>query len=112
MKTRLEKMLDRAKELEWAIYKDEDSTEIELNKYSPEGQDFNIYIDTENDADIFLHNLYDYTNNFDVSYEAYIWLDNTCHGKNGAPNDMKDVYEDMEACLEMTKELLYELEQI
>ncbi len=44
-------------------------------------------------------------NNFDCSEEAYIWLDNTGHGVNGAPYDMKEVYNDMEACLEMMKEL-------
>ena len=32
-------------------------------------------------------------------------LDNTGHGLNGAPYDMKDVYEDMEACKKMVYEL-------
>lgn len=112
MMTRLDKMLLKAEELEWTIYKNEDSTEIEFSKYSPFGQDFHVSVDTENDADAFLQNLYNFTNNFDISYEAYIWLDSTGHGKNGAPYEMIDVYKDMEDCLEMTKELLYELEQI
>ena len=38
--------------------------------------------------------------------EAYIWLDDSGHGKNGAPHDMKDVYEDMEACKSMLGELV------
>ena len=112
MQTRLDKMLIKTKELGWTIYEGEDLVDIELSKYSPAGQDFNICIDTENDADYFLQNLYDYINDFDISYEAYIWLDHTGHGKNGAPYEMIDVYKDMEACLEMTRELLYELEQI
>ena len=37
---------------------------------------------------------------FDVSEEAYLWLDNSGHGKNGAPYDMKDVYEDIEEAKE------------
>lgn len=34
-----------------------------------------------------------------------MWLDNEGHGTNGTPYDMKDVYEDMEACEEMTFKL-------
>ena len=45
-----------------------------------------------------------YYENFDVSEEAYYWLDDSGHGKNGAPYDMKDVYEDMEEC----KEFIYD----
>lgn len=36
--------------------------------------------------------------NYDPSYEAYIWLDSDGHGKNGAPYEMGEVYEDMVAC--------------
>ena len=42
---------------------------------------------------------------FDCSEETYLWLDSTGHGTNGAPYDMKDLYEDMEACQEMIMEL-------
>lgn len=31
-----------------------------------------------------------------MSYETYLWLDSNGHGKNDAPYDMKDVYEDVE----------------
>lgn len=44
------------------------------------------------------HNLYSTYENFDVSYEAYLWLDDTGHGTNGAPYDMKNIYEEMEIC--------------
>ena len=32
--------------------------------------------------------------NYDVSYETYIWLDNTGHGANGAPHELEDVLAD------------------
>ena len=51
-------------------------------------------------------------NNFDCSEETYLWLDNTGHGTNGAPYDMKDLYEDMEACEEMLRELACKLQEI
>ena len=43
-----------------------------------------------------------------MCYETYLWLDSDGHGKNGAPYDMKDLYEDMEAC----REIIYELYEI
>ena len=56
------------------------------------------------DTSIVIHADFCY-DNYDCSYEAYLWLDNTGHGTNGAPYDMKDVYEDMEACEKMIFEL-------
>ena len=35
---------------------------------------------------------------YDVSYETYLWLDNTGHGKNGAPYELEDILEDIKAC--------------
>lgn len=71
---------------------------------SPAGQDFNIELDTDN-IDGLIETLQDRYEDYDCSEEAYIWLDHTGHGKNGAPYDMKDVYEDMEWCESKIKEL-------
>ena len=46
-----------------------------------------------------------YWEGFDVCYETYIWLDETGHGRNGAPYDMKDLYEDTQACEDMIHDL-------
>ena len=70
-----------------------------FSKYSPAGQDFSFEADMEeNNIQYLLDNIYDFYKNYDCSEEAYLWLDETGHGTNGAPYDMKDVYEDMEAC--------------
>lgn len=105
MKKEIRRVIEQIRELEWNVSIDDKSTYVGLQKYSPAGQDFYMQIDTENDKDKFIDNLYDYYENFDVSYETYLWLDETGHGRNGAPYDMKDLYEDMEACEEMIKEL-------
>ena len=47
----------------------------------------------------------EYYSDFDVSRETYLWLDDTGHGKNGAPYDMIEVYHDMEECEELIQEL-------
>jgi hypothetical protein len=59
-----------------------------------------------------INNIQEYIEGYDVSYETYIWLDDTGHGANGSPYDMKDVYEDMEACLENVRELFLAFEKV
>lgn len=87
---------------------DEDDNYISFQKYSPYGHDFNFEIYTEDNLRCFCNNILSYYYAFDLSYEAYLWLDDMGHGKNGAPYEMIDVYKDMEAC----KEFVYELYQI
>lgn len=106
------KIREVAEPLEWSV-KDE-GDRVRLSKYSPAGGDFSrsIYVgeDSDNIHD-FIYNLREEYTNFDVSEETYVWLDNTGHGINGAPYDMKDVYEDVEACEEYILELLQAFEE-
>lgn len=95
MNKRLEYILEKAQSLDYKV-EQEDGIVYSLSTSSPFGQDCYVEIDSENDADMFINNLRNYADDFDVSYEAYLWLDETGHGKNGAPYDMRDVYEDME----------------
>ena len=89
---------------------------FEFSKSSPAGQDFCFTrdVDYEDDEDYVFSELrdavYRYWENFDVCEETYIWLDDTGHGKNGAPDDMKDIYEDMQACENMSYDLWLALE--
>lgn len=92
---------------EWSIDYEDDGT-IYLSKYSPAGQDFGFYIEKVESIEDFADKIYDQYNEYDVSEAAYIWLGSDGHGKDGAPYDMKDVYEDMEACEQNILEL-YEL---
>jgi len=99
-----------AEKLEWSTKIEEDNY-ILFSKSSPAGQDFNIEIFTDNlDLEEIINQIEKKYNNFDCSEETYLWLDNTGHGKNGAPYDMKELYEDMEECLKMMNELLEELQ--
>lgn len=79
-----------------------------FGKFSSAGQDFGFYIDNEKTLGRIASNILRYYEYFDVSYEAYLWLDKEGHGKNGAPYDMKDVYEDMIEC----ESFIYELYEI
>lgn len=108
MKKQFKNLITKAEKLGWTVTEESESTFL-FSKFSPAGQDFNVSVDSENDVDLFIHNIYARYDDFDVSEETYFWLDNSGHGKNGAPYDMKDLYEDMEACQEMILELYNEL---
>lgn len=99
-------LLDKIDEDDWGVDYNDDGT-IYFSKYSPAGQDFGFEVGGCSLEEL-AENIYDYYEDYDVSYEASIWLDESGHGKNGAPYDMKDLYEDMEACEQNILEL-YEL---
>lgn len=111
MDKRVKYILNAIEELDYNV-QHEDGNIYVISKYSPCGQDCNASIDTEGDAGLFVENIRAYANDFDVSYETYIWLDNTGHGAKGAPYDMKDVYEDMEWWRDSLEELANTLEII
>lgn len=93
---------------------DKEYVEFTFSKYSPFGQDFSFDITTqineddepEDVLDTFIGNLDDFYESYDVSYETYLWLDEWGHGKNGAPYDMRDLYNDFKACENYIEELL------
>ena len=116
MNKKFEKICEIAEREGWKVdyeYTDEKETEICLsfNKYSPAGRDFyfEVFVPNDEDEDAFFyilrHAIYKYWEGFDVCYETYIWLDETGHGRNGAPYDMKDLYEDTQACADMIHDL-------
>jgi hypothetical protein len=101
-----DKLIAKFEEHDFSVLCDEDG-EITFCKYSPAGQDFSFSVNA-NTLDELLREIGRYHYYYDPSEEAYLWLDDTGHGRNGAPYDMKDVYEDMEAC----KEYIWEAYEI
>ena len=101
-KSDINKITKTVEKLDWSISIDD--KDFDFKKYSPAGQDFIVSISADNLEEL-SEKLREKFNNFDCSEEAYLWLDDSGHGKNGAPYDMKDLYEDMESCEEMLREL-------
>ena len=108
-KKKIEKI---AEELGWTVtWENNDGTKLVMfSQYSPAGQDFYVELEYENLGEI-EDNLREYYNSFDPSYEASLWLDDDGHGKNGAPYEMIDVYNDMKACEEMIDKLACAIEE-
>ena len=77
---------------------------------SPEGQDCVIEVRGETFEEL-ANAVMNWADNFDVSEETYIWLDNFGHGTNGAPYDMRDCYEDMEWFKDKAMELAFALKE-
>ena len=105
----INKITEVAESLGWSVRIDK--KDCLFSKFSPAGQDFNIEFGAK-DLDEVIEKIKERCDNFDCSEEAYVWLDDAGHGANGAPYDMRDLYEDMEACLEMMEELSEAMEEI
>lgn len=103
MKRYLYKVKKIAENLDWNV--DIDDEDVTFQRYSGAGQDFFFSIKIEDDMADFCDEVYYYYEGFDVSYEAYLWLDDTGHGSNGAPYEMIDVYNDMQECEEEIEKL-------
>ena len=104
----LTRLIDIAEQLGWKVTRD--GSDYELEKYSPAGHDFIVTLDSASEgsaspAASLIDSLEEEIDTFDPSEEAALWLDTDGHGRNGAPYDMKDCYQDMECCLDMIKEL-------
>ena len=85
-----------------------DDGQYYFGKYSSAGQDFGFYIEEQDSLYKFAETILDYYHNYDPSEEASLWLDDSGHGKNGAPYEMIDVYNDMVEC----EQFIYELYEI
>lgn len=99
-----EKLVKLIEEADFSITYEGDNS-IYFGKYSPYGQDFGFSVEMTDSIDGLACNIIDYYEDFDVSYESSLWIDESGHGKNGAPYELKDIIEDMESCEEYINEL-------
>lgn len=108
MSRSVQDVIAKIKDWGWSVEKEEDRV-YRIGRYSPAGQDFTRVIKGESVKEL-LDNIYQAYEDFDVSYETYLWLDDAGHGVNGAPYDMRDLYNDMESCKNMLLDLYDDLD--
>lgn len=98
------KIRDVIENLDWRIYEDE--TNIELEKYSPLGEDFIFSVDNNNNI---VGQIIDYAENFDTDEHAEMYIN--IRGERGVPNSIKDLIEDAQDIKQMLLELANELKK-
>ena len=101
------KLIEKIKNLGWDITVSDNK--FCLKNITPAGQNFDIQLEARNTNE-FIEKITKIYDDFDVSYESYLRLDEKGHSKNGAPYNMKDVCKDMEACEDMIRYLVDEIE--
>lgn len=90
---------------------------LDLQTYTNCDCDFTVSISYEVNSnkaiekENLINALIEFYNIFDVSYETYLWLDDTGHGINGAPYDMEDVYKDQLYAIEQLDKLTIQISQ-
>ena len=102
-----------AESLDWKcrVY-DKYDKEIELEKYSPAGEDFIMTISFDPKAPIesFYNNLYDYYNDFDAEEHAAMWINE--RGKSGVPDSIRVLLDDAESIEDMIRELCFAIAEL
>ena len=110
----IQRITDIAQEKGWSVnVEDKNETRVlfEFQRYTKYGQDFLFNADMQGeDIDSLIANVKEYYEGFDPDYEAYLWIGDDGHGKNGAPYHIKDIVADMEDAEEQIYELLQAFE--
>lgn len=120
----MENLLNKAEKLDWNYtrvnepegtyggWKRSERNYIELEKYSPEGEDFIAVIDfdADNQVETFIADLKEYAEDFDIDEHVEIWI--PIRGEGGCPESISDLVEDAKAIKEMLTELHEELEKM
>ena len=84
-----------------------DGYDVELETYSPEGEDVIIPLIYDGTEEDFIKQFESYAEDFDAEEHAEMWIEG--RGKNGVPDSIKDLLEDAEWQKEMLLEVAKEL---
>lgn len=92
---------------DWAVSSYTDDGRVELEKYSPAGEDFSICVGVENLPDAVM----EYYEDFDVDEHIEMWVEAKRNGTSGVPS-IRRLAIDAEQIDEMLKELAYALAEV
>lgn len=107
MKKLEQKYLDVLEKHEWAVSSYTDDGRVEIEKYSPAGEDFLICVEVENFSDAVM----EYYESFDIDDHIDMWVEARRNGVSGIPSTRRLAI-DAEAIDEMLKELAYALAEV
>ena len=111
---KIQKVTEISQSKGWSISVDDkikSNIQFDFQRYTNYGQDFNFSAEMKcEDIDTLIADMEQYFEGFDPDYEAYLWIGNDGHGKNGAPYHIKDIVSDMEEAEKQIHDLLEALE--
>lgn len=107
-RTGIARLMDIAEEEGWRV--SQDGSMFEMEKFSSAGQDFICCISGNTPSEL-VASLRSYANSFDPDEEATKWLGPDGHGRNGAPDKLRDIIADMDDCRDMMYGLLESWEE-
>lgn len=102
-----EKYIEILEKLGWAVSAYVADGRVELEKYSPAGEDFIMCVEIEN----FPAAVMEYYQDFDVDEHIEMWVEARRNGTSGIPS-VRRLAIDAEAIDEMLKELAYALKEV
>ena len=100
MKKLEQKYLDILEKHDWAVCGYTDDGRVELEKYSPAGEDFTICVNAENLPEAVAETAAD----FDIDEHIEMWIEARHNGVGGVPS-ARELVTDAEAIAEMLREL-------
>lgn len=103
MKNYIDKVIELAESLDWNVTYCE--SYIDFQYYTVYGQDCHMTMTETEDFDTLVQEIYNYYESYDPSEETVLWIDETGHGRNGAPYEIEDILNDMKEF----KNAIYEL---
>lgn len=92
---------------DWTVISYTDDGRVELQKYSPAGEDFSICVEVKN----FPEEVAEYAANFDIDEHIEMWIEAKHNGVSGVPSARELVYdaEDIDKMLHELAAALAEL---
>lgn len=91
-------------------YREKGQYDIDLETYSPEGEDVIVSLIYDGTEEDFIREFISYANNFDADEHAEMWVNS--RGKDGVPDNIRDLLEDAEWIKDTLMEIAEELNNI
>lgn len=100
------KYIDVLESLDWCICDYTNDGRVEIENYSPAGEDLIVCVEVEN----FPESVYEYARDFDADEHAEMWFGH--RGEGGCPSSVRELIDDADAIKEMLEELADKLIEV
>lgn len=97
---------DILESLGWRVCDYTGDGRVEIENYSPAGEDLIVCVEVEN----FPESVYEYARDFDVDEHAEMWVEH--RGEGGCPSSVREIIDDADAIKEMLEELADRLAEV